>query len=87
MYSKGIGTVTKVYVPKNAIRIEMVEKAKRIFDFVFDHDSPEITLSGIIDQLAQYETEWSIFPKSTAQIALIANDKLSALLKNRGRDD
>lgn len=72
---------TKLYIPKNAIRSEMIEKAKQIFDFVFDHDSPIVSISTVISQLEKYESEWELFPREACEIAKINNDKLSAFLR------
>ena len=72
---------TKVYLPKNSMRMEMVEKAKQVFDFVMDAGSSNVTLSSIIDQLSKYESEWERHPSDASAMAVIPTDKLSMFFK------
>ena len=55
----------------------------QIFDFVFDHDQPIVSIASVIAQLEKYEGEWEKFPRDSCEIAKISNDKLSVFLSKQ----
>ena len=68
-------------LPKNSPRLEMVEKAKQISDFLVDTDSVDVTFPATIAHLAKYGCDRGRFPRDASTIATISNDKLAEFFK------
>ena len=68
---------TKMWMPRNALRTEMIGKACSIFDYIVDAGNKLAKVSSVLSHLTDYEREWGRFPKDPHMASTMGVDKLT----------
>ena len=68
---------TKTHIPRNASRLEMMDKAKSIFGLLVDCGNHGVTLSSVLTLVLNYEACRGRFPKDSESLKILPYDKIA----------
>ena len=74
--------ITKLYMPANEVRDQMIGKAKCIFNTIIDTKDETVSVSSVLTHLQKFEAGWVKFPKDEASLKVHTSEKIN----NRSRN-